>query len=173
VVVAGDGAFFMHGLEIHTAVEHALPITYVFLDNRAHGMCAVRERLLLRQDGEYNLFGPSRLGAGLGALFPRLPAWDCEDIGAVEASLARAFAHSGPAVISAVLPEVEVPPFAAFRPHSGVSPDGPSHAGHSRAGSADAGSDHDGLSADGPIGPAPADPACAGPPETDMPANRP
>jgi acetolactate synthase-1/2/3 large subunit len=183
VVVAGDGAFFMHGLEIHTAVEHALPITYVLLDNRAHGMCAVRERLLLRQDGEYNLFGPSRLGAGLGALFPRLPAWDCEDIGAVEAALARAFAHSGPAVISAVLPEVEVPPFAAFRPHSGASPGGLSHAARSHAGSADAGSDRDGPSADGPIGvaqtgpaptgPAPADPARLGPPETDMPAGRP
>ena len=50
VVLAGDGAFFMHGLEIHTAVEHALPITYIMLNNSAHGMCLVRERLLLGEE---------------------------------------------------------------------------------------------------------------------------
>ena len=69
-VIAGDGAFFMHGLEIHTAIEHALPITYVIFDSRAHGMCLVRERLLLRQNGGYNSFRRSRLAEGLGAMFP-------------------------------------------------------------------------------------------------------
>jgi acetolactate synthase I/II/III large subunit len=115
VVLAGDGAFFMHGLEIHTAVEHTLPITYLLLDNRAHGMCLVRERLLLKDDGGYNTFGPSRLGAGLGAMFPRLPAWDCPDLETLESALARAFEVPGPAVVCAQLPEVEVPPFLAFR----------------------------------------------------------
>jgi acetolactate synthase-1/2/3 large subunit len=115
VVVAGDGAFFMHGLEIHTALEHALPITYLLLNNRAHGMCLVRERLLLRDDGGYNSFGPSHLGAGLSAMFPGLPAWDCADVAAIESALVRAFAHPGPSVVSVDLPEVEVPPFVAFR----------------------------------------------------------
>jgi acetolactate synthase-1/2/3 large subunit len=120
VVLAGDGAFFMHGLEIHTAVEHALPITYLLFDNRAHGMCLVRERLLLKDDAGYNSFGPSRLGAGLGAMFPRLAAWDCPDLATVESALAQSFALAGPSVVCAQLPEVEVPPFVAFRQPPGV-----------------------------------------------------
>jgi acetolactate synthase-1/2/3 large subunit len=130
VVVAGDGAFFMHGLEIHTALEHDLPITYLLLDNRAHGMCLVRERLLLRQDGGYNSFGPSHLGAGLAAMFPRLLAWDCRDRDALGRALARAFAHPGPSVVSVELPGVEVPPFVAF--HQAVaSAAGPRQGGKS------------------------------------------
>ncbi|GAC53076.1 Acetolactate synthase large subunit IlvB1 [Gordonia sp. YY1] len=38
VVIAGDGAFFMHGMEIHTAVEHSAPVTLVLLNNNAHAM---------------------------------------------------------------------------------------------------------------------------------------
>jgi acetolactate synthase I/II/III large subunit len=114
-VIAGDGAFFMHGLEIHTAIEHELPITYVILDNRAHGMCLVRERVLLGCDAGYNAFHRSRLGTGLAGMFPRLFARDCDDLAALEDALQIAATHSGPAVVCARLRDVEVPPFAAFR----------------------------------------------------------
>jgi acetolactate synthase-1/2/3 large subunit len=116
VVLAGDGAFYMQGLEIHTAVEQSLPITYVLFDNSAHGMCLVRERLLLHHESGYNTFGSSRLAAGLGAMFPRLRTWECHDVGAVEGALSASFAHPGPSVVCLVLPEVEVPPFVAFQP---------------------------------------------------------
>jgi acetolactate synthase-1/2/3 large subunit len=109
-VLAGDGAFYMQGLDVHTAVEHALPITYVIFNNRAHGMCLVRERLLLGQESGYNSFGPSHLGAGLATMLPGLAAWDCTTV----AELAHANAGAGPAVISVELPTVEVPPFLAF-----------------------------------------------------------
>jgi acetolactate synthase I/II/III large subunit len=112
--VAGDGAFYMHGLDIHTAVEHQLPITYVLLDNRAHGMCLVRERLLLAEHAGYNAFGPVHLGAGLGAMFPRLAACDVATPAALADALARAYASDGPAVIAVALDEVEIPPHAAF-----------------------------------------------------------
>jgi len=115
VAVAGDGAFYMHGLDIHTAVEHALPITYVILDNRAHGMCLVRERLLLNENAGYNAFRASHLGAGLAAMFPRLDARDCATLADVERALAESFARPGPSAIVAELPEVDVPPFAAFQ----------------------------------------------------------
>jgi len=115
IVVAGDGAFFMHGLEIHTAVEHRLPITYVIFNNRAHGMCLVRERIFLGENAGYNTFGPSHVGAGLRAMFEGLFAADC----ATRAELAQLFEESlsveGPSVISVELDEVEVPPFAAFQ----------------------------------------------------------
>jgi acetolactate synthase-1/2/3 large subunit len=114
VVVAGDGAFYMHGLEIHTAVEHRLPITYVVLDNAAHGMCLVRERLLLGENAGYNAFRRARIGAGTSAMFPGTPSFDCDTVAALERALARSFAEPGPCVIAVGLAEVEVPPFAAF-----------------------------------------------------------
>jgi acetolactate synthase-1/2/3 large subunit len=114
-VVAGDGAFFMHGLDIHTAIEHDLPITYVILDNRAHGMCLVRERLLLGRDAGYNAFLPAHLGTGLRAMFPRLVATDCDDLATLEHALRDAVAHAGPAVVCARLRDVEVPPFTQFQ----------------------------------------------------------
>ena len=114
-VIAGDGAFFMHGLEIHTAVEHDLPITYVILDNRAHGMCLVRERLLLGRDAGYNAFLRSRIGTGLAAMFPRLSACDCDDLATLEDALHVAAKGSGPMVVCARLRDVEVPPFAQFQ----------------------------------------------------------
>jgi acetolactate synthase-1/2/3 large subunit len=117
-VLAGDGAFFMHGLDVHTAVEHALPITYVVFNNHAHGMCLVRERLLLGGESGYNTFRAAHIGAGLAAMFPGLPACDCATLDELERALARARGGDGPCVISVELPTVEVPPFVAFQ-HGG------------------------------------------------------
>jgi acetolactate synthase I/II/III large subunit len=120
--LAGDGAFFMNGLDIHTAVEHELPITYVIFDNRAHGMCLVRERLLLGENAGYNAFRQSHLGAGLGAMFPGFAACDCRTTAALTQALERAAQRRGPSLISIELDHVEIPPFAAFqRPADGIS----------------------------------------------------
>jgi acetolactate synthase-1/2/3 large subunit len=115
LVLAGDGAFFMHGLDIHTAVEHQLPISYVIFDNRAHGMCLLRERLLLEEEAGYNVFRPSNIGAGLAAMFPGLASWDCHSLDDLERALSDSAIVSGPSVICAHLPDVEVPPFSPFR----------------------------------------------------------
>jgi acetolactate synthase-1/2/3 large subunit len=113
-VLAGDGAFFMHGMDVHTAIEHQLPITYVIFNNRAHGMCLVRERLLLGSESGYNTFRPAHIGAGLAAMFPGLSARDCATLSELKAALRRARDSDGPAVIGVELSDVEVPPFLAF-----------------------------------------------------------
>lgn len=115
VVCSGDGAFFMHGFEIHTAIEHALPITYLIFNNNAHGMCLVRERLLLREEHGYNVFRPAHIAAGLGAMLPGLAGHDCRTLPELEDALHRTRDHEGPVVIAVELPDVEVPPFTAFR----------------------------------------------------------
>jgi len=115
VLCAGDGAFFMHGLELHTAVEHALPITFVIFNNRAHGMCLMRERLLLGEEHGYNTFKRAHLGAGLGAMLPELPSHDCRSLAELERALEAARDAAGPVLIALELPEVEIPPFAALR----------------------------------------------------------
>jgi acetolactate synthase-1/2/3 large subunit len=95
VVIAGDGAFYMHGMEIHTALQYRLPVTFLLFDNHAHAMCVTREQLFDDDLYSYNRFGPSRLGALPGALQTAL------DI-------------DGPSVVSIECSADEIPPFAAF-----------------------------------------------------------
>ncbi|OBB28571.1 acetolactate synthase [Mycolicibacterium peregrinum] len=114
VVIAGDGSFFMHGMEIHTAMQYRLPITFVLFDNHAHAMCVTREQLFYEDRYSYNRFGPSRLGAGLAAMFPGLPAYDVADVGQLPQALGMALDTDGPSVLSIECSADEIPPFAAF-----------------------------------------------------------
>ena len=68
----------MHGLELHTAIQYRLPVTLVLFNNNAHAMCVTREQLFYDDLYSYNRFGPSRLGAGLAAMFPGLPSIDVD-----------------------------------------------------------------------------------------------
>ena len=113
-VIAGDGSFFMHGMEIHTAVQYRLPITFCLFDNHAHAMCVTREQLFYGGRYSYNRFGPSRLGAGLAAMFPGLTALDVADIGQLPAALRVALDRDGPSVVAVECSPDEIPPFAAF-----------------------------------------------------------
>jgi acetolactate synthase-1/2/3 large subunit len=114
VVIAGDGSFFMHGMEIHTALQYRLPVTFLLFDNHAHAMCVTREQLFYDDRYSYNRFGPSRLGAGLAAMFPDLPSIDVDEIGDLGAALQTALDTDGPSVISVECSADEIPPFANF-----------------------------------------------------------
>lgn len=114
VVIAGDGAFFMHGMEVHTAVQYRLPVTFVLFNNNAHAMCVTREQLFYDDLYTYNRFGPSRLGAGLAVMFPGLSSVDVASVDALPAALGRAIGTDGPSVISIECSADEIPPFAAF-----------------------------------------------------------
>jgi acetolactate synthase-1/2/3 large subunit len=114
VVIAGDGSFFMHGMEIHTALQYRLPVTFLLFDNHAHAMCVTREQMFYDDLYSYNRFGPSRLGAGLATMFPGLPSVDVDDIGELPAALRAALQTDGPSVVSIECSADEIPPFAAF-----------------------------------------------------------
>jgi acetolactate synthase I/II/III large subunit len=114
VVIAGDGAFFMHGMEVHTAVQYRLPVTFVLFNNNAHAMCVTREQLFYDDLYSYNRFAPSRLAAGLASMFPGLSSIDVAGLDALPAALQRAMAVDGPSVVSVECAADEIPPFAAF-----------------------------------------------------------
>src|ERR1700744_1383234 len=114
IVIAGDGAFFMHGMEVHTAVQYRLPVTFVLFNNNAHAMCVTREQLFYDDLYSYNRFAPSRLGGGLAGMFPGISSIDVADIDALPAALERAMAVDGPSVVSVECAADEIPPFAAF-----------------------------------------------------------
>ena len=114
IVIAGDGSFFMHGMEIHTALQYRLPVTFLLFDNHAHAMCVTREQLLYEDLYSYNRFGPSRLGAGLATMFPGLASVDVETIDELPAALQAALEVDGPSVVSVECSADEIPPFANF-----------------------------------------------------------
>src|SRR5271165_536332 len=114
VVIAGDGAFYMHGMEVHTALQYRLPITFVLFNNNAHAMCVTREQLFYDDLYSYNRFGPSRLGAGLAAMFPGLPAADVTDLAELPDAVTAALQFEGPSVLSVECSADEIPPFAPF-----------------------------------------------------------
>jgi acetolactate synthase I/II/III large subunit len=114
VVIAGDGSFYMHGMEIHTALQYRLPITFLLFDNHAHAMCVTREQLFYDDRYSYNRFGPSRLGAGLAAMFPGLMSTDVDDLDGLPNALVAALNSDGPSVVSIECSPDEIPPFAAF-----------------------------------------------------------
>ncbi len=114
VVIAGDGAFFMHGMEIHTAVQYRLPVTFVLFNNNAHAMCVTREKLFYEALYSYNRFSASSLGAGLAAMFPGLPSVDVDAIAELPNALRHALAVDGPSVVSIECSADEIPPFAPF-----------------------------------------------------------
>ncbi|WP_069161381.1 thiamine pyrophosphate-binding protein [Nocardia altamirensis] len=114
VVVAGDGAFYMHGMEIHTAVEHALPITFIVLNNNAHAMCVTREQLYYRNRYSFNRFQPAHLGDGVAAMFPELPTFSVRARDELGTALRRCMEIEGPSFISIDVDPDEVPPFLPF-----------------------------------------------------------
>jgi acetolactate synthase I/II/III large subunit len=121
VVIAGDGAFFMHGMDVHTAVHYRLPVTFVLFNNNAHAMCVTREQLFYDDLYSYNRFRPSRLGAGLSAMFPGLTSVDVTDLDGFAAALRAALNVDGPAVVSVECAADEIPPFAPFLTGSSVT----------------------------------------------------
>ena len=114
VVIAGDGAFFMHGMEIHTALQYRLPVTFVLFNNNAHAMCVTREQLFYDDLYSYNRFEPANLGAGLSAMFPGLQSVDVLDAEGLADGLRVALDADGPSVVSVECAADEIPPFAPF-----------------------------------------------------------
>jgi acetolactate synthase-1/2/3 large subunit len=114
VVIAGDGAFLMHGMEVHTALQYQLPVTFVLFNNNAHAMCVTREQLFFDDLYTYNRFRPSHLGSGLAAMFPGLPSVDVTTVGALPDALDAALNVDGPSVVCIACSADEIPPFAPF-----------------------------------------------------------
>ncbi|GAA4485056.1 thiamine pyrophosphate-binding protein [Rhodococcus olei] len=124
VVIAGDGAFFMHGMEIHTAAQHRLPVTFVVFNNNAHAMCVTRERLLYSDQYSFNRFEPSFLAAGVARMFPTVPAYAAATPDELAAALHAVARVAGPAFVEVLCDPDEIPPFLPFLPAAEPVPTG-------------------------------------------------
>ncbi|KUN88891.1 acetolactate synthase [Streptomyces bungoensis] len=114
-VLAGDGSFFMHGMEVHTAVEYAAPVTFVVFNNNAHAMCALREEFLQGGSRRDDVFGRTDLAAGVAAAFPSLDVTRADDAAQLREALLRGNAGDGPAFVALDCDPAEIPPFLPFQ----------------------------------------------------------
>ncbi len=113
-VIAGDGSFLMHGMELHTAVEQHAPVTLIVLNNNAHGMCVTRENLYFPSTAELNRFGETDIAAGLAAMFPGLDVRRATDASSLITACAELLARPGPHCLVVDVDPDEVPPFGPF-----------------------------------------------------------
>lgn len=113
-VFIGDGSFLMYGLEIHTAIEHNLPVVIFIFNNNSHGMCSTRENVFMGAETGLNNFNKSFFADGLKQMFPSLLAKEINDAESLKTFFNSLAEHSGPAVVSINLQNNENPPFVAF-----------------------------------------------------------
>jgi acetolactate synthase-1/2/3 large subunit len=109
-VLAGDGAFYMHGMEMHTAVEYDIPVTYVIFNNNAHAMCLTREQIYYAGHYSYSLFTHADIAAGIAAMFPRLNAARADTAGQLRDALTETNSSGSPAFVCVDLDPHEIPP---------------------------------------------------------------
>lgn len=108
-VLAGDGSFLMHGMEIHTAVEQNLPITYIIFDNSSHGMCDLREKKFTAPKN-FNRFSTELHGEHLGKLISPLTSFNADSPEELE-SILNESNLSAPLFITVKIPANEPIPF--------------------------------------------------------------
>jgi acetolactate synthase-1/2/3 large subunit len=125
VVLCGDGAFLMLGLEIHCAIEMGLPVLFVVFNNGKHGMCVTRQQLFFEGRLECSTYpgvDVASVARGLGA-----PGalWTGRAATASELAACLAEYHgdhaAGPGVLELVLPREEMPPFTPFLPRDAAT----------------------------------------------------
>lgn len=113
-VIAGDGSFFMHGLEIHTAVELELPIIFIIFNNNAHAMCITREMLYYKASYSYNRFKNTDISAGIHGFFPSIPAFSVKTATELKETLNQIKGFLKPALVCVEIDAIEMPPFKPF-----------------------------------------------------------
>jgi acetolactate synthase-1/2/3 large subunit len=113
-VLSGDGGFYAHGMEIHTAVEYDLPVTFIIFNNNAHAMCVTREQLFYDGAYSYNTFKPANLAAGVRAMFPSIAAARATTADQLRHALIETNTNPGPAMVCVEADVDEMPPFVPF-----------------------------------------------------------
>jgi acetolactate synthase I/II/III large subunit len=118
MVLCGDGAFLMLGMEVHTAIDLRLPVLFVVFNNAMHGMCATRQQTYFQSRIEavrYPRVGFASVARGLA---PEDQLW----VGAASTPeelrerLKEYYNNHGdlPGVLDLHLTREELPPFAPF-----------------------------------------------------------
>ncbi|MBI3553342.1 MAG: thiamine pyrophosphate-binding protein [Elusimicrobia bacterium] len=112
VALVGDAAFAMNGMEVHTAVEHDVPVVWVVINNGGHGMIYHGERMLYNGKFVSSIFR-SRLEIVKIAEAMGAASFLVERPGELGPVLRQALALKGPCVVEVAVDLHAVPPMGA------------------------------------------------------------
>jgi acetolactate synthase-1/2/3 large subunit len=119
MVFCGDGAFLMLGAEVHTAVDHQLPILFVVFNNGMHGMCVTRQQLYFGGRIECSRYSPisvAEVARGFGSSH-RLWVGSVGTVEDLDEVLENyPWGTSRPGVLELRIRREEMPPFTPFLP---------------------------------------------------------
>lgn len=109
VALVGDAAFAMNGMEIHSAVENRLPIIWIVINNKGHGMVYHGERV---QFGGKFVSSRFRVPLDIAAIAQGLGAqtFRVEKPEDIAKSLRAALSATGPVVLDVQIDPEELPP---------------------------------------------------------------
>lgn len=109
VALVGDAAFAMNGMEIHTAVDHRVPVVWIVANNGGHGMVAHGERSQFGGKFVSSKFSQpldiARIAEGMGARVCRV-----EKPGDLPKAIKSALSSGEPAVLDVLIDAEEAPP---------------------------------------------------------------
>ncbi|MEK7858266.1 MAG: thiamine pyrophosphate-binding protein [Elusimicrobiota bacterium] len=112
VALVGDAAFAMNGMEVHTAVEHDVPVIWVVVNNGGHGMIYHGEKMLYKGKFRSSIFRQrlkiQEIAKAMGA-----KTFLVERPGEVGPVMLEAIALRSPCVIEVTTDLHEVPPMGA------------------------------------------------------------
>ena len=112
VALVGDAAFAMNGMEVHTAVEHDVPVIWVVVNNGGHGMIYHGERMQFGGRFVSSVFREPIDVAGLARAM-RARAFRVAGSGELGDAVREALAAGAPAVIDVAADLSEAPPMAS------------------------------------------------------------
>lgn len=113
-VFLGDGSFLMHGLEIHTAIQHSLPLVFFIFNNNSHGMCSTRESIFLDGETGVNNFRPCYFGLGLDRIFPEVQSFEVSTMEELRFIMLKIKKPTMPCIVSINIDNHNKPPFRTF-----------------------------------------------------------
>ena len=117
-VLCGDGAFMLAGMEVHTAVDLGLPITFVVFNNGKHGMCKTRQNVFFEGRVECSEYARPRVAQLANGFGSDRSLWtgSASTVAELHSALTdlAEWGGRGPAVLELDLSVEEMPPFAPF-----------------------------------------------------------
>jgi acetolactate synthase-1/2/3 large subunit len=117
VALVGDAAFAMSGTEVHTAVDHRIPVVWVVLSDGGHGMVKHGERMLLGEDlGACRYRVPLDIGGMAKAM--GAASFVADSPRTFRDAIRCALAAPTPSVIEAKIDPEEAPYLLARRAHA-------------------------------------------------------
>jgi len=118
MVLCGDGAFLLLGMEVHTAVDLGIPMLVVVFNNAQHGMCVTRQQLYFEnriECAQYARPSIAQIGRGFGTP-EQIWVGAAETVQELDEQLEklREWNWKGPALLEVVIRVEEMPPFTPF-----------------------------------------------------------